>query len=717
MAKLCDAVLRPGGAVARPCCSALRPGSAAVRPCRSAAASGDAAARPCCSAPRPQGVLRHASVWTVMLRCALLVLLALVCFFGPGRCIGEATNPGPAVLDLDDPEGASWQGDESDEAASCAAWSESPPLELGATHCREVPAFVAARKFAGARPGMVFKLGSQGIGYYRDDPPILELAPLLRPLRDIPPVVLVLDDLLGVEPCVHHTANPRAKRRRRARRGARRGLHSCRPTLGAVAVPGQEAAAEAESSEADDTSPWHGDGTLSAADARHTAAGLWAVDTVNPNAWPGALEYLGVSGADFVAIQECRVRSQHCADKEASARGVKWSVSVEPCIITTAGSTSSGVAVGARSHIGVSATSGADDSYSPALDGRFRVRRMGAVCRGGFHLGSVYLHDTVGVVAQCNLDLLQAVAGELSLLSGGWIVGGDWNCTPDELAATGWLDLVRGAICSPQTPTCNGKVYDFFVVKRDFRHAVHSVHAIGDAAFKPHSPVRLLLRGSPRCIMVRGLRRPRGFQAVLPHGPPEEPPLASDTPHVTPEAPEAPPDDVDVDAEYAELISRVESELSKISGHDSHEASAHAGRAKGLSFTWRNACGRVATAPPRATLVSLAWRRVSKWFTDLLRADARSSEAASLRQRILHYDHKLPQDPAGAQLEMWLGVTRCYSTAPGSSPWVALPHRLLSTQRQSRFAQRGWHGAPGSLMVPTPAFGDNIVFLAHLLAG
>ena len=55
---------------------------------------------------------------------------------------------------------------------------------------------------------------------------------------------------------------------------------------------------------------------------------------------------------------------------------------------------------------------------------------------------SVYLHDSVGVTAQCYLDLLQEIAAEMSLVSGVWILGGDWNCTPDELAATGWLQLV-----------------------------------------------------------------------------------------------------------------------------------------------------------------------------------------------------------------------------------------------------------------------------------
>ena len=255
-------------------------------------------------------------------------------------------------------------------------------------------------------------------------------------------------------------------------RRARAGPLSCQPTLGKSPAVSE---GDEESSEASEELYWPDDGSLSASDRSHITAGLWAIDTINANAWPGTLEFLLASAADFVAAQECRIRSEQCAEKEASARSSKWCVSLEPCIITEAGSTSSGVAIGARSHIGVAAPATATGCYSTVLHGRFCLRRIGAVCRGGFHLGSVYLHDTVGVMAANNLDLLQEVAAELALVCGGWVVGGDWNCTPAELAATGWLDLVGGAICAPQAATCNGNVYDFFVVKRQFQHAVHSV--------------------------------------------------------------------------------------------------------------------------------------------------------------------------------------------------------------------------------------------------
>ena len=120
------------------------------------------------------------------------------------------------------------------------------------------------------------------------------------------------------------------------------------------------------------------------------------------------------------------------------------------------------------------------------------MKRLAAMGKGGLHLGWVYLHSTVGVTAKRNLDLLETVAFTLASLVGPWIVGGDWNCTPDDLRATGWLKKLGGVICAPVGSTCNGKVYDFFVVAAPIADAVHNVHKIGDAGLTSHSPARLI---------------------------------------------------------------------------------------------------------------------------------------------------------------------------------------------------------------------------------
>ena len=57
--------------------------------------------------------------------------------------------------------------------------------------------FVKSSKFDGCRRGMVFKRGSHGLGYYKDQRAVvIELAPALLPARNVTPVVLELDLLV-----------------------------------------------------------------------------------------------------------------------------------------------------------------------------------------------------------------------------------------------------------------------------------------------------------------------------------------------------------------------------------------------------------------------------------------------------------------------------------------------------------------------------------------
>ena len=96
--------------------------------------------------------------------------------------------------------------------------------------------------------------------------------------------------------------------------------------------------------------------------------------------------------------------------------------------------------------------------------GHFTMNRVGAMGKGGCHLGTPYCFSGVGITHKSNLDLLESMAHTLSGLIGPWILGGDWNCTPQELEETGWVRRVGGVIHAPEAATCNGKTYDFFVV-------------------------------------------------------------------------------------------------------------------------------------------------------------------------------------------------------------------------------------------------------------
>ena len=151
---------------------------------------------------------------------------------------------------------------------------------------------------------------------------------------------------------------------------------------------------------------------------------------------------------------------------------------------------------------------------------RFHLAKAGPICKGGgVHVGSAYLVDSVGPAHATNLVILDYIAGCLNAVAGPWIIGGDFNCTPEELEKTGFLKLVDGVVHSPAASTCGLKVYDFFVVSRQLSPAVLAVVTVADCYFGPHSPVRLLLRASPRSLKVNVINAPKGFPAHLPLGP------------------------------------------------------------------------------------------------------------------------------------------------------------------------------------------------------
>ena len=101
-------------------------------------------------------------------------------------------------------------------------------------------------------------------------------------------------------------------------------------------------------------------------------------------------------------------------------------------------------------------------------------------------------------MSDTNLAFLEQVALVVHMLKGPWIIAGDWNFTPQDLATSKWLEVVSGVIFATQLPTCHGKTYDFFVVHKSLAHANAGVQRIEDAGFHPHFVARLLTKADAR---------------------------------------------------------------------------------------------------------------------------------------------------------------------------------------------------------------------------
>ena len=216
---------------------------------------------------------------------------------------------------------------------------------------------------------MVFRNGSQGLGYYKDEKvSTIELAPEIRPMEKCTPMKLMISELLEATP---KEAEEDAPKTTLATVKVRLGRSN--PTL-----DGLEDLSCAD------------DGSLSLLSKEHRLEGLCAFDTCNSNAWAGARKYLERTQADFVAIQEAKISNDERADTEQAARNTGWKTAIGACAITDADGKSAGVAICGRTHIGMK-NSICDEAWPEFLSQRFMLKHVAACCRGGIHIGSCYL--------------------------------------------------------------------------------------------------------------------------------------------------------------------------------------------------------------------------------------------------------------------------------------------------------------------------------------
>ena len=439
----------------------------------------------------------------------------------PGVRIGEAKRPEPLDV-FDDPE-----ADLMDEASVDDLVDEhdlhdfhlpgDPILNaLDDGRCRldldpsvgfrgHGKASKSVSQFAGWADGWVFKKGPLGLGYYVDDPDVVVRA--FTTESQSPPHDMVLSYILrscsrGLEgrtiisleqliPDISSSGEACARRPRSTKRRPRR-RRKCRSANACEWTPPSCLG-------------------VSKLDSSHRDYGVWAIDSINGNTMSTAHAYIASSAADVVCIQESRLAASNTLAAERAARNVKWALSLQPAAITDAGSTSAGVGIAARAHIGMGLIPHLP--WFANLDSRLHVRHVAGVCRGGIYVLSAYFWSSIGI-AERNMALLKSIAFLIRRLRGPWLLAADWNFSPQVLQESGWLRLVEGKIRSSGVATCKGNELDHFVVAARINHAVLAVARITDTGSGPHSAVRMYIKGQLRKDLVRVVVTPPKADAV-----------------------------------------------------------------------------------------------------------------------------------------------------------------------------------------------------------
>ena len=362
----------------------------------------------------------------------------------------------------------------------------------------------------------------------------------------------------------------------------------------------------------------------------HRDYGLWALDSLNSNVMSTAQSYLEATTADAVFLQELRIDGHPLLAAQRKAARSKWSLAIAPAKRTEADSLSAGVGIAVRSHIGMAPA--ANLVRFECCNSRVIITHIGAICTGGMFLVSAYFWCNEGA-SQRNLLILQCIAQHVRQLHGPWILAADFNFPPSVLRSTGWLRLVGGAIVSTGQPTCKGVEDDYFVVDTRLRSAVIGVALVHDTGSEPHSAVRMWLKGRPRRDMLRSLAAPAKAEAFLPQG-------------CLPQSADDGWDDVvdmgrpdlfnaeNLNKSFVKWMGRVEDQIADVAGLTSRERVAFCTRSDGPRFVVRSALGCPGSNSRKFSAVTVAWKTIAGWLTDVARAfDTRAPLHAIARAR------------------------------------------------------------------------------------
>eukprot|EP00959_Pyramimonas_sp_CCMP1952_P042817 896016-Pyramimonas_sp.AAC.1 len=120
---------------------------------------------------------------------------------------------------------------------------------------------------------------------------------------------------------------------------------------------------------------------------------------------------------------------------------------------------------------------------------------------------SVYLRDGEGM-NEANADILWDVASQLRVAARPWILAGDFNMDPLQLAA--WAATAGGLALHTGTATCRAgalRELDYAIISDELQHFVFSHWPVVEAPIGPHSPVLLEVRGLHTDATVQQLHR------------------------------------------------------------------------------------------------------------------------------------------------------------------------------------------------------------------
>ena len=343
-----------------------------------------------------------------------------------------------------------------------------------------------------------------------------------------------------------------------------------------------------------------------------------------------------------VIAQEHHLLGDQWVDFQHRSRRCGWKVSGVPATKCSENNRA-GVCIAVRSTFGTGSSAKQSDAqpgdstavHDCGLQNRLSCAWIDGVLRGGVMVLSLYLWHSEGL-SRRNLELLWA-AGEVIAEHGGpWILGGDFNMTPGDLAAAKeWLNRIGGDIRAPDVPTCRslngGRIIDFLVVDRRISS---ELMVWTDLSFpgSPHSPVIIRANALATRRRAKMLVRPKALPLDRPIGCSPSPPMAVDAAAIFECRGATPNDKAALDTAFAEVMKAAEAEwcnMTDMVDDEGYPLKSATGRGSGPVYRWL----QVVPAMPNDELgrtddVGLGLSLMASYFAEMAGILARCSKLA-----------------------------------------------------------------------------------------
>ncbi len=236
------------------------------------------------------------------------------------------------------------------------------------------------------------------------------------------------------------------------------------------------------------------------------------VATANVTSWRSLTRLIRRVSADVVLVQEHKVTKGRLAERVAWLRRRGWNALMAAAEPGPNGGPSAGTAVIARSHVGMSMPLVGGETIVGARAVAARLEPPG--CRP-FTAIAAYLHHGEGL-GRANLELLRDVGAFVTAQGREeqFILGADFQVTPEELSTTAFAQEVSGVIMASGSPggTCrtptSAREIDYFVVSPGLASGVEAVELVRRSGIKTHVPVQLRFRARLTSLRALVLRRP-----------------------------------------------------------------------------------------------------------------------------------------------------------------------------------------------------------------